>query len=177
VDRFRLTGRLSPYDSVAIHIGAREARLCYSRPSARGRTIFGGQVVPFDTVWRTGANDPTMIHLPFAAEIAGMAVSPGKYSISTVPGRASWRVILVNRESRGGLTQGGGASSGQTAAGVRPQEVGRATVPVESLADLIEKLTIRSEARGPEEADLVLEWEKTRIRIPIRAIKGSLSPP
>ncbi|MEX0911781.1 MAG: DUF2911 domain-containing protein, partial [Gemmatimonadota bacterium] len=68
-----LDGRASPYDSVTVSIGGEEAKLCYGRPSMRDRDIYGG-LVPYDTLWRTGANEPTTIHLPFPAEIAGLQV-------------------------------------------------------------------------------------------------------
>ena len=79
-----LTQRQSLYDSASVRVENMGAKVCYSRPIARGRVIFGG-LVPYDILWRTGANEPTTIHLPFAAEIAGIALEPGKYSIYTVP--------------------------------------------------------------------------------------------
>lgn len=79
-----VAARPSPYDSVRITIGERTAQVCYSRPSAKGRVVFGG-IVPFDSLWRTGANEPTILHLPFDAEIAGLAVPAGHYSVYTVP--------------------------------------------------------------------------------------------
>jgi Protein of unknown function (DUF2911) len=75
-----LEGRLSPFDSTLVIIGRDRAKVCYGRPSMRDREIFGG-LVPFDTLWRTGANEPTTIHLPFAASIAGLAVQPGSYTL------------------------------------------------------------------------------------------------
>ena len=135
----------------------------------RGRVIFGGDVVPFDTLWRTGANEPTTIHLPFAAEIAGLAVQPGKYSIYTVPGRTGWKVVINRETVRGGLTRDEGEFKNEYTAEVRNQEVGRAAVASEAITESVEKFTIRSESRGPDQADIVLEWEKTRVRIPIKA--------
>jgi CubicO group peptidase (beta-lactamase class C family) len=169
IDQTRLETRRSPYDSAAVRLGSREARVCYSRPSARGRVVFGGEVVPYDTLWRTGANDPTIIHLPFAAEIGGLAVPAGKYSIYTVPGRAGWKVVINRETVRGGLTRDEGQFKNQYTDEVRAQEVGRGTAASEALTEPVEKFTIRSEMKGPDQADLILEWEKTRVRIPIRA--------
>jgi hypothetical protein len=126
-------------------------------------------VVPFDTLWRTGANDPTTIHLPFAAEIAGLAVPAGHYSIYTVPGRTGWKLVLNRETVRGGLTRDEGQFKNEYTDEVRAQEVGRTPIVAEALTEPVEKLVIRSESRGPDQADLVLEWEKTRVRIPIRA--------
>jgi CubicO group peptidase (beta-lactamase class C family) len=167
-DRSRLASRPSPYDSVAIRIGDQEAKACYSRPSMRGRVVFGSDLVPYDTLWRTGANDPTIIHLPFPAEIAGLRVGPGKYSIYTVPGRERWLVVVNRSTTQGGLTRDEGQFRNEYTDQVRAQEVGRAPVAAEALAEPIERLTLRSETAGADGAVLLLEWERTRVRIPIR---------
>ena len=159
VARMPLEGRASPYDSTLIALGGEEAKLCYGRPSARGRQVFG-QLVPYDTLWRTGANEPTTLHLPFAAEIAGIEVQPGSYSIYTVPGRESWTVIVNRSTSQWG-------HEGQYTPEVRAQEVGRASVQAESVTTPVETFVIRAEPRGASAADLVMEWENTRVRVPI----------
>lgn len=160
VERMPLEGRASPYDSTLISLGGQEAKLCYGRPSAKGRTVFG-QLVPYDTLWRTGANEPTTIHLPFAAQIAGIAVEPGSYSLYTVPGRESWTVIVNRSTSQWG-------HEGQYTPEVRAQEVGRATVAAETLPSPVETFEIRAEPQGSDAAELVLEWENTRVRVPIQ---------
>lgn len=152
-------GRPSPYDSTAVSLGDARALVCYGRPSMRGRTIFGG-LVPYDQLWRTGANEPTIIHLPVAATIAGMPVEPGSYSIYTVPGREEWTVIVNRSTSQWGIEN-------RYTAEVQAQEVGRATVPAEQTTSPVEMFTIRAEPRGGNAADLVLEWENTRVRVPV----------
>jgi hypothetical protein len=67
--RMPLEGRASPTTRPSSR-WAEQALICYGRPSARGREIFGG-LVPHGRLWRTGANEPTILHLPFTAEIAG----------------------------------------------------------------------------------------------------------
>ena len=153
-----LTGRASPYDSVRVQVAGQTAQICYSRPSARGRQIYGG-LVPFDTLWRTGANEPTIIHLPVAARIAGIAVEPGSYSLYTVPGQQQWQVV-VNRST----TQWGEESN--YTPDVRAQEIGRAEVPTERIESPVEQFTIRAEPAG-EGSQIIIEWENTRVLIPI----------
>jgi hypothetical protein len=157
-----LTERASPYDSVRINIGGAIAQVCYSRPSAKGRAVFGA-LVPYNRLWRTGANEPTILHLPFAAEIAGIRVEPGSYSIYTVPTDTAWTVI-VNRS----VSQWGHES--QYKPDIQAQEVGRGQVPSQHLDDHVELFTMRTEAAGATGADLVLEWERTRVRVPIRRV-------
>ena len=157
-----LEGRASPYDSTVISVGGRNAKVCYGRPSARGRTMIGGTAVPYGRLWRTGANEPTIIHLPFAAEIAGVRVEPGSYSLYTMPGLEQW-VVIVNRS----ITQWG--HEGRYTEEVRAQEVGRGMVPAGRTSAPVETFTIRSEP-GDGGASLVLEWENTRVPIPVRAL-------
>lgn len=152
-------GRTSPYDSTTVQLGNAAGLVCYGRPMARGRAIFG-ELVPYDQLWRTGANEPTIIHLPVAAEIAGIAVEPGSYSLYTIPARDEWTVI-VNRS-----TSQWGHESTYTPE-VKAQEVGRATVPLERTDAPVETFTITSAPNGSTGAVLVLEWENSRIRIPI----------
>lgn len=162
VERMPVEGRPSPYDSVLVDLGGAEAKLCYGRPSMRDREIFGG-LVPYDTIWRTGANEPTTIHLPVAAEIAGMRVEPGSYTLYTVPGQQQWTVI-VNRS----IDQWGIES--QYTDAIRAQEVGRAQMPAETTTAPEEMFTIVAESTGADSADLVLSWENARVRIPIRRV-------
>jgi hypothetical protein len=152
-------GRASPYDSVTVQVGTQQMKICYGRPSARGREIFGG-LIPHGRLWRTGANEPTIMHLPFAANIAGLAVPPGSYSIYSEPGESEW-TIIINRS-----TAQWGHESAYTDA-VRQQELGRATVPAERLDQHVEQFTIRAEPTATG-ADVLLEWERTRVRIPVR---------
>jgi hypothetical protein len=163
VARMPLEGRPSPYDSTMVQLNGATAKICYGRPALRGRQMIGGEQVPYDTIWRTGANEPTTIHLNTAAEIAGMRVEPGSYTLYTVPGREQWTVI-VNRS-----TTQWGIESAYTAE-VRAQEVGRAQVPAERTPAPVEVFTITSEDTGAGSANIVLEWENTRVRIPIRRV-------
>lgn len=159
VERMPVAGRTSPYDSATVTLGGDVAKVCYGRPAARGRTVFG-TLVPYDTLWRTGANEPTILHLPFAAELAGLPLQPGSYSLYTVPGANGWQVV-VNRST----TQWG--HEGSYSPEVRAQEVGRAPVPSTRTDGFVESFTIRGEPRGATAANLVLEWENTRVSLPL----------
>lgn len=160
----KVEGRASPYDSTAIKLGGATGRICYSRPSLRGRTMIGSPRVPYGKIWRTGANEPTTIHLPVAASIAGVRVPAGSYSIYTIPDPKEWTVI-VNRST----TQWGIESQYPK---VQAQEVGRGKVPAQALDAPVETFTIRATSVGRAGSDLVLEWEKTRIVVPIRVVNG-----
>lgn len=156
--------RQSPYDSTDVTVGGQTLRICYGRPLAQGRQIFGG-LVPWDTLWRTGANEPTIVHLPFTADIAGLRVPPGSYSLYTVPREAGTWDLIVNRST----SQWGHPSSYTPE--VRDQELGRTPIPTERMDQAVEQFTIRGEPTA-EGAEILLEWERTRARIPIRVLPG-----
>jgi hypothetical protein len=162
--RMPVEGRASPFDSATVQVGAQAIKVCYGRPSARDREVFGG-LVPYDRLWRTGANEPTIIHVPTTVEIAGVRVEPGSYSLYTEPGPQQWTVI-INRST----TQWG--HEGSYTAEVRAQEAGRGMAPAERLDQHVEQFTIRGESTGAG-AHMILEWERTRVRIPVRPISGN----
>lgn len=154
--------RASPRDSASIQLQAGVAKVCYGAPSARGRDIMGG-LVPWDQPWRAGADEATALHLTFPAEVAGVSVEPGTYSLYTIPGEDEW-VVVVNREAeRWGIPIG---------SDVRSEDIGTGTVVPERTDGMIEQMQFRFEPRGSNSADLVLEWERTRIRIPVEARTG-----
>jgi hypothetical protein len=157
-ERMPVEGRASPYDSTLVDLAGAQAKVCYGRPAARDRVVFG-QLVPYDRIWRTGANEPTILHLPVAARFGTLDAPAGSYSIYTIPGRQEWTVIL-NRS----IDQWGHESQYTTQ--VQAQEVGRFRVPAEATQDHVETFTIRAEPPQNTRA-LVLEWENTRVRVPI----------
>ncbi len=159
-DRMPAAGRKSPLDSVTFNVGNTPVKVCYGRPSARGRTMIGGANVPYGKLWRTGANEPTIFFTPVALSVAGINVPAGKYSLYTVPGEKEWEII-VNRS-----TSQWGEEHSYTDA-VKKQEVGRATVKSEQLTTPVETFTIRPDPSSGNTKAIVLEWEKTRVSIPV----------
>ena len=123
--------------------------------------MLGGAAVPYGQLWRTGANEPTVIFTPVALTIAGVKVPAGQYSLYTVPGAKEWEIV-VNRS-----TSQWGEESGYTDK-VKAQEVGRGKVPVQPTTSPVESFTIRAEPASGAAKALTLEWEKTRVRIPIQ---------
>lgn len=83
----------SPQAEVKFPFGRDTIRLHYGRPFKRGRVVFGG-IVPYDSIWRTGANDPTEIDLPFDIQFGQINVPKGRYSIYTVPRKGDWTLIF-----------------------------------------------------------------------------------
>lgn len=148
-------GRPSPLDSAVVAMGDDVVKVCYGAPSAKGRTMVGdGGVHPFGQPWRTGANEATAIHLPFAATVAGVAVPAGSYSIYTVPGADSWGIHVNSVADRGG-TQMNAAN-----------DVGTGTAPAFA-NEHVETLAMTFENASADAATLVLRWESYRVEIPL----------
>jgi hypothetical protein len=159
-DNIPAQGRKSPLDSLTFTVAKQPVKLCYGRPSSRGRVMLGGEAVPYGKLWRTGANEPTIFFTPVALTVAGIRVPPGKYSLYSVPGEKEWEVI-VNRS-----TSQWGEESNYTDK-VKSQEVGRGKASVELIAAPVETFTIKADPTKGDVKALVLEWEKTRVRIPV----------
>jgi hypothetical protein len=159
-----LVGRKSPLDSLTFTIARQPVKVCYGRPSSRGRTMLGGTDIPYGKLWRTGANEPTIFYAPIPLRVAGLNVPPGVYSLYTVPGPLEWEIIVNRSTSQWGKED-------QYTAEVKAQELGRAKVKSEALKTPVETFTITAEPEGDNAASLLLDWEKTRVRIPVQAGK------
>ncbi len=155
--------RASPLESTTFSVGSSggTVRVCYGRPSARDRTVFGG-IVAYDRPWRTGANEPTRIYTNTDLIVAGIPVPAGRYALYTVPGPEEWEIRLT----RSILHWGNDLSRS-----VEQREIGRATVTSDSTDTYVETFTIRPEEAGGEEVMLVLEWESTKVQIPIIQVR------
>ncbi len=119
--------------------------------------MIGGEAVPFGQVWRTGANEPTTIHLSTPASIAGIAVDAGSYSLYTIPAEDGPWTLIVNAST----SQWGHESNYP---GVQDQDVGRAEVDAEPIDEAVEQFTIRPMEDG---GGILLEWQNSRVHIPI----------
>ncbi|MFW6197690.1 MAG: DUF2911 domain-containing protein [Myxococcota bacterium] len=156
-DEADLELRASPYDSTEVTLDGGRVKVCFSRPRKLGRPIMGG-LVPFGEPWRFGANEATAIHLPTRATIAGVAVEPGWYSLMAIPGEREWRIVVNREVRRWGIP---------IDEDVRASDVGIGTVPASESVGVVELFTLGFERTGPSTADLVLAWDRTRVRIPV----------
>ena len=96
------TPQPSPLAEIEQIVGLTEIEVEYSRPSMRGREIFGN-LVPYNRIWRTGANASTKISFSTNVEINGQMVEAGKYSVFTVPNEPQWEFILYDDTSVRGV--------------------------------------------------------------------------
>lgn len=151
--------RPSPLGAVAIPLGDDVAQLCYSRPSARGRQV-AGNLIPFGQPWRMGANEPTQLHLPAPAQVGGVDLDAGVYSLFVIAEEDEWEIVINSEVERWGIPLN---------AQVRASDVGSVTRPVQETDEFVEMFTIEWDAHGDSMGHLVMEWENTHVELPIHA--------
>lgn len=145
----------SPAQKLEQKIGLTDVTVEYSRPSMRGRTIFGG-LEDYDEIWRTGANARTKITFSDDVKIDGQEIKAGSYAIFTKPGEQNWDVFFYTEADGGGNPEW---DESKVAA--------KTTVEVYPLPMEIETFTISFDDLKSNMANLGLMWEKTYIAVPI----------
>jgi hypothetical protein len=93
--------RVSPFASVSQTVGVTEIAITYHRPGVKGREIWG-KLVPYNTVWRSGANNATVFSFSDDVQINGTTLKAGKYSFFTIPGETEWKVIFNSNADQWG---------------------------------------------------------------------------
>lgn len=146
----------SPKGSVTQTVGVTEVSISYSRPSVKGRTIFG-DLVPFGKIWRTGANSATTISFDSPVSIEGTKVPAGQYAVLTVPNADAWMLMLnTNLEVSG--------SNGYDA----KQDVVSLKIPVKG-GDFMETLTFTIDNVNKDAAEISLRWDKSVVTFHVEA--------
>jgi hypothetical protein len=142
--------------SVKERVGVTDVSIEYSRPNVRERKIFGG-LVPYGTVWRTGANAATRITFSTDVKLAGAAVPAGSYALFTIPGEAEWTVILSK------------VVDDQWGSYAYNQKDDQARIKVKSAAtsEPLETMTIGVQDVRAGKANLVIAWERTKVPVEI----------
>jgi hypothetical protein len=147
----------SPTQTIKQDFALGSIEIKYSRPSAKGRKVFG-DLVPYNKLWRTGANGATIIKFTDVVEIKGKKIDTGSYALYCIPKADSWEVILNKGISNWGVD--GYKES---------DDVVRFNVESVKNKTKLENFTIQFNNVKPESCDLVLMWAKSGIVIPINA--------
>lgn len=141
----------SPTASFSQNFATSKVEVSYSRPSAKGRKVFG-DLVPFGKLWRTGANGATTISFGEDVQINGADVKAGKYGLLTIPGEAEWTVIITKD-----LTVTSESAYKQE------NDVTRFAVKTARLNDAVETFTIEMANIQNKQANVVIKWENTAV--------------
>ncbi len=157
------TAAPSPAAELKQTVGVTDFAVVYSRPSMKDRDVFG-DLVPYDSVWRTGANAPTKISFDSEITFGDKKVPAGDYVLFTIPGKDQWTVILYGDTKIAG-------------AGLYDQknDIARITVNPIELETPVETFTIGFDQLRDESATLFLEWDEVRVPVPITIDTKALS--
>jgi hypothetical protein len=147
--------RPSPFAKVSQTVGYTEITVDYSSPGVKGRKIWGN-VVPYDKLWRAGANNATKVTFSRDVTFGGKPVAAGSYAFFVIPTKGAWTVILNKKVDQPGT----GAAYNQADDVVRVSVTPKTAPMRERLAYLVTDFT-------DDKAMLDLEWEKVRLSIPV----------
>ncbi|WP_299438365.1 DUF2911 domain-containing protein [uncultured Aquimarina sp.] len=149
--------KLSPFQKTQTKIGIVDVSLEYSRPSMRGRKIFG-DLEPFDKIWRTGANKNTKITFSDYVVIENVQLTPGTYTIFTKPNPDTWDIYFHTELDEYGVPDI-----------VKPENiVAKVTVPTFKLNKDVETLSITFDNMTGNSAMLGIAWERTYVSVLIQ---------
>ena len=147
------TPQPSPTASFKQAFGLGEISVNYSRPQVKGRVVFG-DLVPFDKMWRTGANASTKVNFSDDVTIDGNKLTAGEYALYTIPGKTEWTIIFHKNIKLWGLGDPGEYKEENDALRikVKPQ-----------MNSFVENLTISISDISSNTCKMNLEWEKTKV--------------
>ncbi len=150
--------RKSPLAIAAFKAQKTYIKVVYSQPFKNDREIFGG-LVPYNKVWRTGANEATEITVTQKIKVAGKVLQPGTYTIFSIPGKEKWSVIFNSVVGLWGDYE------------YKPEcDVLKVEVPANAVDTPWEAFTIKFENNG-NMANMTLVWDKTAVIVPIEILK------
>ena len=147
--------QLSPKAKLVQTVGLSEVTIEYSRPAVRNRNIFG-DLVPYDVLWRTGANQNTLITFSDDVTVSGQPLSKGTYALYSIPKQDFWMVYFYNETNNWGTPSSWDENQVSLAVRAKVQTISHA----ESFSISLENISLDS-------ADLQLAWEQVAIQIPM----------
>jgi hypothetical protein len=145
----------SPAAQISQKVGLTDVSVEYSRPSMKGRKIFG-ELVPYGQVWRTGANAATILTFSTDVKVEGRNLPAGSYALYSIPGKSSWTIILSKNTKLWGAV-GYDASD----------DVMRFTVKPGKTGQKYETMEINFVDVTDTGASIALKWENTRVKFRI----------
>lgn len=150
------TKKASPEKTATYRYEDTKITVFYCSPAKKGREIFG-ELVPYEEVWRTGANEATTFTCNTAFLFGDTRLEAGTYSLWTIPGPADWTVILNSKQYSWGVNWD------EKALREPEYDVAVVNAPVQELEEPVERLNINFEYN----VNLIIEWDRTKVSVPI----------
>ena len=146
----------SPPAVAEVSLAGKTLTIHYSSPRMRGRKIMG-DLVPYNTEWRTGANAATTLVTPVDLMIGDLKVPAGTYTLFTLPSAGTWQFIVSKKTGEWGIPYTAGS------------DLGRTPMMKTSLAAPLEDMTIAFEHTEGNKTQLHVKWETTDVYVPVVA--------
>ncbi|GAB5564442.1 MAG: hypothetical protein Wins2KO_15050 [Winogradskyella sp.] len=152
--------RLSPKDTAKITLNDLDLKVEYNRPSKRERDIFGA-LVPYNKVWRTGANEATTFQCNQDLMIDGILLKKGKYTLWTVPMENTWKIMFNSKQYQWGVDEK-----------MQPlwdpnYDVLETEVASQTIDEVVEKFTIAFDNKTGN-LKLTMAWDNTLVELPLK---------
>lgn len=144
--------RASPHETVSAEVAGAKVSITYGRPYMKGRQVVGG-LIPFERVWRTGADEATTLKTDKALKFGTLSVPAGTYTIYTIPTGGTWHLIVSKKTGQWGVPYPKGEDLGRV-----PMTVGKAPAAAEQLTISVQDT--------PAGATLHIDWGTTRASVP-----------
>lgn len=144
----------SPASTVAFNENGLSVQVDYCQPYKKGRVVFG-TLVPYGKVWRTGANEATIFDVKQDVKVADKPLKAGKYTLWTIPDTDKWTIIFNGQTGQWGTMYD------------ESKDVMRVEVPASKIAETVEQFNI-SLAPATGGSDMILRWENTEVKVPVR---------
>ncbi|MEH6535847.1 MAG: DUF2911 domain-containing protein [Psychroserpens sp.] len=157
------SSRVSPKDTVEFKLNDLKLEVFYNRPSKKDRDIFGA-LVPYDKVWRTGANEATTFETNKNLMIKGIYLPKGKYTLWTVPKDSAWNVMFNTKQYAWGVDE-----EMQVMWDPNHDQL-EIDVPIEKLNTTVEQFTISFD-NSTDDLKLTMAWDNTKIAVPLKVLK------
>lgn len=145
----------SPAASISQTVGLTDITITYHRPAVNKRKVWG-ELVPYDQVWRAGANENTTIAFSSPVTVGGKQLPAGTYGLHTLPGEKGWSVMLSSQANAWGSFSYD-----------EKEDVVRFAATPKMVPDFEERLEYRFEDPTENSVNVVLEWEKLQLTFPI----------
>lgn len=147
--------RVSPHETTELTLNGKKITVTYGRPSMKGRKIMGA-LVPYGQVWRTGADEATVLTTEADLMIGNLAVPKGSYSIFTLPSESGWKLIVNKVDKQWGAFRYD-----------EKQDLGRVDMKVGKTSAPVEQFTITL-AKSGNGGVMKLEWENTSATVDLQ---------
>ena len=147
----------SPTQTIKQDFALSSIELSYSRPGMKGRKIFG-DLVPFEKIWRTGANTATTLTFGEEVIIGGVKVKAGKYGLLSIPDKKNWTLIITKQ-----------LDVTSPDAYKQDQDVVRVEAKTMNMDESLESFTMQFANVKPNSCELHIMWDKTAVTLPITA--------